>query len=228
MNIYNKRKLETHYCNIYKQNKSKLLQGGVGDVFLVSPETDARMSLALLIRIDESISEKIYEFLEKIKAVEPDLYFYPKEDFHITVMDILKGIPNRVIPDNIEAYIQCIKECTDTIEPFYIEFRGVTASDNAVLVKGYYEYGLEKLRRLLRKNFTKKHLLLEERYETFSSHITVVRIPDKLTHSNKFITCIQSDDNFGTMKVGSIELVFHNWYDSRKTVLSRFNLSTNL
>ncbi len=228
MDIYNKRRLETHYCNIYKQNRSKLLQGGVGDVFLVSPETDARMSLALLIRIDESISGRIYESLEKIEAVEPNLYFYPKEDFHITVMDILKGIPNRAIPDNIEAYIQCIKECTDTIEPFHIEFRGMTASDNAVLVKGYYEYGLEKLRRLLRKIFAEKHLLLEERYETFSSHITVVRIPDKLTNPDKFITCIQTDDNFGTMKVDSFEFVFHNWYDSQKTVLSRFNLLANL
>ncbi len=228
MEIYNRQRLETHYCNIYEQNKAKLLQGGVGDVFLVSPENDARMSLALLIRIDEGVSGKIYEALEKIKAIEPDLYFYPKKDYHITVIDVLKGIPNRTIPNNIEDYIQCIKECTDAIEPFYIEFCGMTASDNAVLVKGYYEYELEKLRQLLRKNFAKNHLLLEERYETFSSHITVVRIPDKLTNPSQFITCIQTDDNFGTMKVDSIEFVFHNWYDSQKTVLSRFELHSKL
>ncbi len=151
MKIYQKDVMELHYMRIYERSKEKLLQGGVGDQFLLSPEKDTRMSLALLIRISAEISEKICAYLNDLRSSEPDLYYYPKEDFHITVMDILSGKPNRMIPDNIDHYIRCIMECADKIEPFYIAFSGMVASENAALVKGYYEYGLEKLRIILRK-----------------------------------------------------------------------------
>lgn len=225
MKIYNKNELDFHYKNIYEKHKEKLLKGGVGDKFLTSPDIDTRMSLVLLIRISKAISEKISLYLNEIKAIEPDLYFYPKEAFHITVMDILRGAPNRTIPNNIEDYIQCIRECTDKINPFYIKFKGITASDNALLIKGYYEYGLEELRQLLRKKFANNNLSLEERYKTISSHITVMRIPDKLSNPNAIVKSIKRNIEFGEMQVNSLELVFHNWYDSKKTLLANFSLS---
>lgn len=72
------------------------------------------------------------------------MYIYPKEDFHITVLDILRGIQGREIPENIDAYVKCIAECAEKISSFYIDFTGMTTSDNAGLVCGYYEYGLEQ------------------------------------------------------------------------------------
>lgn len=222
--IYDKQKLDSHYLNIYKQNEEKLIQGGIGDKYLQSAENDTRMSLVLLIRIDSSIRQNIVEYLTQIKRIEPNLYFYPESDFHVTVMDILKGMPNRSIPDNIQNYISCIQKCVNEIKPFEIEFNGLTASDNAVMVKGYYEKNMKVLRQLLRNELKKERLLLEERYETFSSHITVIRIPTKLQNPNKFIQYIKSPKLFGTMTVNSLELVFHNWYDSKKELLSMFTI----
>ncbi len=224
MKTYNKEKLQTHYNYIFEQNKQTLLKGGAGDEYLVHPENDNRMAVALVIRIAENVSAEIEKYLNEVRKTEPELYFYPKQDLHITVLDVLRGIPYRKIPGNINDYIRCIAQAAQKVNAFDIEFNGTTASDNALLACGYYEYGLEQLRQLLRQSFSDNNLALEERYETFSSHITLARIPKKLNNPKEFVDLIQKPRYFGTMRVSSIKLMYHNWYDSEKVLLSRINL----
>ena len=225
MNYYWKEKLnELYNINIYEKNKPKILSGGVGDKFLINAKNDNRKSLVLLIRISPEISEKIEKCISELKNIEPNLYYYPKEDFHITIIDILKGVEGRTIPKNLNEYIDCIKKCANEIKPFKIEFNGLTASDNAVMVKGYYEYELQKFRELLRKSLKEKGLDLEERYETISSHITIMRVPDKLENPKELIKCIEQERMFGIMNIDSFELSFHNWYDTKKEVLLNIKL----
>lgn len=225
MQIYHKEELSNHYKKIYEQNKEKLLQGGTGDAYLITPETDTRMSIALVIRIDRQVSNEIKKYLEEVRRTEPNLYFYPEEDMHITVLDILRGAPDRKIPENIQEYIRCVEECAKEIRAFHIDFEGVTASDNALLVCGYYEPELEKLRKLIRCSLVNENLLFEERYKTFSAHITVARIPQKLDRPAEFAKLDQGQRKFGTSEITSLELVYHNWYDSVKTTLAKFELS---
>jgi len=225
MTFYEKEKLKDHYdINIYKKNKPIILSGGVGDEFLSNAKNDNRLSLALLIRIPSVVSSKIEKCISELKIIDPDLYYYPESDFHITVMDILKGMTNRSIPQNLEEYIKCIKDCAKEIKPFKIEFNGLTASNNAIMVKGYYEYELQKFREKLRLELKNRGLVLEERYETISSHITIVRIPNKLNKPQEFINYIEQEYSFGTIEVNSFELSFHNWYDTKKTELSVIKL----
>ena len=185
------------------------------------------MSIVLLIRISPNISANIEKCINKLKEIESDsMYFYPSSDFHITVIDILKGEIGRNIPENINDYINCINECAKQIKPFEIEFEGLTASDNAVLVKGFYDNELQKFRELLRESLSKNNLKLEERYKTISSHITIARNKDKLKNSEKLISFIENEskNNFGKMKVDSFELCFHNWYDTKKQAIAKINL----
>ena len=56
----------------------------------------------------------------------------------------------------------------------------MTASDNAIMVKGFYDYELQKFRELLRKKLKERGLDLEERYETISCHITIARVIDRV------------------------------------------------
>ena len=225
MNIYSKENLDIHYDkNIYEKNKQKLLKGGTGDKFLINVKNDNRMSLVLLIRISSEISNKIEKCISKLKNIEPDLYYYPKTDFHITVIDILKGEENREIPNNLNEYIECINNCIKEIKPFKIEFNGLTASDNAIMVKGYYEYELQKFRELLRKSLKEKGLSIEERYETISCHITIGRVADNFKNPKDLTKFIEEERKFGVMEVDSLELSFHNWYDTKKKVLTLFKL----
>ena len=219
MNYFDKTKLDEFYNGLFEKNKLTLLSGGVGDKYLTSPNSDNRMSLALLIRVNPSVSSEINDCIKELKSIEPDIYYYPVQDFHLTVMDILRGTPNRAMPDNLNDYIQCVEECRQKIKPFCIEFAGLTASDNAVMVKGYYERELEQFRQLLRQSLKNAGLALEERYKTFSAHITIARIPVKLSNPIKFVDYISSNEKlFGINNVTNFELVFHNWYDSKKII----------
>ena len=40
----------------------------------------------------------------------------------------------------------------------------------------------------------------------------------------RFLRFCNYGPQFGTMRVSSVELVYHNWYDSKKTTLARFEL----
>ena len=225
MNIYNKNKLDELYnINIYEKNKQKLLSGGIADKFLLNVKNDNRMSLDILIRMTPYISDKIEKCIFELKNIEPDLYYYPNTDFHVTVLDILKAESNRKIPNNLEEYIECIKKCVSEIKPFKIEFNGLTASDNAIMIKGYYEYELQKFRESLRKLLREKRLDFEERYETISCHITIGRILDKINKPIDLIKYIEQDRMFGIMEINSFELCFHNWYDTKKNILSIIKL----
>ena len=131
--------LDNHYDSILTANREIILAGGVGDALLERALTDSRMSLVVLIRISLNVAEKINSCIDDLRGIEPNLYYYPAKDFHITVMDVLKGEEGRRIPPNITEYIRCIEECSKEISPFKIRFDGLTASDNAILVRGYYD-----------------------------------------------------------------------------------------
>ena len=221
--MINKELLKEHYNNILIKNREKILKGGVKDNFELNEKI---MSMDLLIRIPSNISNNIENCLNKLKEIESDnIYYYPPSDFHISLINILKGEIGRTVPENINEYINCINECIKQIKPFEIEFNGLTASDNAVLVKGYYDNELQKMRELLRENLVKKNLIFEERYKTISSHITIARIKNKLKNPEKYISFIENGNYLGKMKVESIELTFHNWYDTKKEILANFHLS---
>ena len=220
----NKAFLKDHYDSILANNMEKILSGGCGDAFLENARTDNRMALVILIRISPETADRINTCIAGLKEIEPDLYFYPAEDLHITVMDILKGEEGRSIPQNIDDYIQCIREAVRSISPFNIMFDGLTASDNAVMVRGYYDDELMIFRQNLREMFKKRGLLLEERYETVSSHITIARLHDKYRDPERLLNYIEKPQVFGTMTVSEMELSFHNWYDTRKNKISTIYL----
>ena len=216
--------LDNHYDSILTANREKILAGGVGDVLLKRALTDSRMSLVVLIRIPLNVAEKINSCIDDLKGIEPNLYYYPVKDFHITVMDVLKGEEGRRIPQNITEYIRCIEECSKEISPFKIRFDGLTASDNAILVRGYYDDQLMVFRQKLRDMLKQRGLSLEERYKTISSHATIARLHSKYQNPERLLDYIEKPRSFGTMTVSSMEISFHNWYDTRKEVLSAIEL----
>ena len=212
--------LVNHYDSILTANRGKILAGGARDAFLENALADNRMSLVVLIRIPPDEAEKINSCIDDLKGIEPNLYYYPAKDFHITVMDVLKGEEGRRIPLNITEYIRCIEECSKDISPFKIEFDGLTASDSAIMVRGYYDDQLIIFRQKLRDMLKQRGLLLEERYKTISSHATIARLHSKYQNPERLLDYIEKPRSFGTMTVSSMEISFHNWYDTRKEVLS--------
>lgn len=220
-------KLDTLYQEIAARNQQIVCRGGTADDFLLHPEQDTRMGVTLLFRVSPQLGSCIRQQLDTLQIYAPELYYYPPEDFHVTVMDLQRAMPGfQYDPQLVQAYSMAIREAVQDIGPFQVHFRGMIASDAAVLVKGYYGAGLEQLRQNLRRILREKALPLAERYETFSCHMSVVRFPCKIAEPHPFYAEIvrRSDLEFGTCKVSSVELVYHNWYDSRKELLDEIIL----
>lgn len=224
MEWYQESILKRHYDGILETNRERILRGGVGDPHLLHPESDTRMALALVIRPIPDLARRMAGYLESLEQLAPELYHYPASDFHVTVLDLLRGEAGRTLPKNWRDYARCIRDCAREVSPFGVKWSGLCSSDSAVLVRGYYEVGLEQLRQTIRGALAAQGLPLEERYRTISAHITVARIPTRLHHPSEVLDFVGQDVPFGEMNVEAVELVFHNWYDSQKHVLDTIPL----
>lgn len=224
MELYDRARLEAHYDKIFQDNRQALLAGGVGDPYLRGEVPDRRMALALVLRVGDEVAERVCALLEGLGQAVPGLYRYPRSDLHVTVLDVLRGEPDRQLPPDLDRYVRCIARCAGEIPPFFLRFQGTTASDGALLIRGCYEAGLEELRQGLRLAFAREGLALEERYQTFSAHITAARLIRPLEQPQAFLPFAQRDTWFGDMRADRLELTFHDWYDAKKQALAEFSL----
>lgn len=216
--------LNALYDGILDRDRDTLLAGGTADPFLAQAAADDRMGLSLVFRPAAPVAARIAAHIALLCRTEPELYCYPAQDLHVTVLDILKGEPGRTLPAGLDRYIGCIGECCRQARPFAVEFDGMTASDSVVMVKGFYSGGLAQVRELVRRALARQELPLEERYETVSAHISAARFPVRLRAPAALLHFVARPVYFGQTDVDTLELVFHNWYDSQKSVLARFPL----
>lgn len=110
--------------------------------------------------------------------------------------------------------------------PFPVAFCGLLASESAVLAAGWPGPELQTLRERLRRVLPQNGLPLAERYETTSCHMTAARLARPAARRQDFCALLdeQARTSFGGFAVDRLELVYHNWYDSRKKTLAAFPL----
>lgn len=213
------------YENILYDGIAKIKnQEEIIDDFIENPK-DTRMGIALLIRPPKDIRNKIENIESKIKEVEENQYYYPQKDLHITLLDITTARQNfKYTTDQVNTCIKLTEKVVKSTKQFKIIFKGLVLSDGAIMVKGYYENEMELMRQKLRKAIIDNNMKLDERYTTISSHITISRFKHKLEHRNELIKMIEKYKNyyFGKCTVSEIELIYHNWYDSKKEVLKKY------
>lgn len=202
------------------------------DPYLLSKH-DTRYGISLLIRPGASTNLKIQDFLDQLRIIDPNQYYYPGSDIHVTVLSIISCFPgfqlNQIHP---EDYIKLVANSLNNCSPFPIEFRGVTLSSGAVLIRGHLvDDQLNLIRESLRNSFKNSRLLhsIDERYTIFTAHSTVVRYQYPIENISAWIHKIREFQNhsFGTTSVTQLELVFNDWYQRKDKVnlLNRFKLT---
>src|SRR5699024_8065503 len=121
--------LEEQYDNLYKDASQKFKKGIYQTDNLIDSLKDNRYGLTLLARPSEETIKNIQAFLDKVREIEPQQYYYPPSSIHITVLSIIschKGFnPNHI---DRKSYIENIVKGLKEREPFEIEFKGITAS----------------------------------------------------------------------------------------------------
>ncbi|WP_298504867.1 mutarotase [uncultured Maribacter sp.] len=216
--------LKEHYIQLYKDAIRKISSDHYEIDELIDSKLDQRFGVTLLFRPSNEVKGKIQKFLSELKQVEPNQYYYPNSDIHITVMSIIscyEGFDSKKI--ELSKYVELIKKCLPKKSDIKIQFKGVTASNSCIILQGFMNNNIiNDIRNSLRKEFKNSKLeqSLDKRYSIETAHSTIVRFKEEFKQKEKFLNIIDKyvDFDFGTFEVEKMELVYNDWYQRKEFV----------
>ena len=216
--------LENHYKKLYHESINKISSDNYHIDTLIDSKNDRRFGLTLIIRPSNEIKTKIQDFLKNFKEIEPNQYYYPNSDIHITVMSIISCYSDFDMSKiDVQKYIDLTEKCLLKGIDLNITFKGITASPSGVMVQGFMNNNeLNDIRNRLRKAFKNSNVeqSLDKRYLIQTAHSTIIRFRKELSHKEKFLELLDNSINydFGTFKVNKFELVYNDWYQREQYV----------
>jgi len=217
--------LEEHYNQLYKTSSEAILNQKYSLDLNIHNPSDSRYGATILIRPSEKIKEKIHSFLDDLKKIEPNQYYYPNSDIHITVLSIISCYEGFSL-DKIDAedYVKIIQKSLEDSGEIKIKFHGVTASDSAIMIQGFpTDENLNNLRDKLRENFRKTTLeqSIDSRYSISAAHATVMRFTEELQNTERLIAKTNEfrDFDFGEFIVEKLEFVLNDWYQREENTI---------
>lgn len=216
--------LENHYKKLYHESINKISSDNYHIDTLIDSKNDRRFGLTLIIRPSNEIKKKIQNFLKNIKEIEPNQYYYPNSDIHITVMSIISCYSDFDMSKiDVQKYIDLTEKCLLKGIDLNITFKGITASPSGVMVQGFMNNNeLNDIRNRLRKEFKNSNVeqSLDKRYLIQTAHSTIIRFRKELSQKEKFLELLDNSINydFGTFKVNKFELVYNDWYQREQYV----------
>ncbi|MCD7133043.1 2'-5' RNA ligase family protein [Limosilactobacillus balticus] len=220
--------LATLYNNINQQGISAIRNHQEQlDSNLLNPDKDMRRGLTLTASLPAHVSRNIMFCLQKLAAIEPNQYFYPPADLHITIIDLIPANSDFSLSTFEEKkYKNVVGQIISQIGPIHWHLAGMIPSLGALLVKGYYSAELSTLRNQLRQELPLHNLLLKERYPTISGHVTVARYTRPLQQADCFLEALEGfkSINFGQFTTSSLDLVVHDWYNHNSQLISKLSL----
>ncbi len=199
----------------------------------INAQQDNRRGLTLLARLSPGVTSRVSNFLSALRKIEPNQYFYPAADFHLTILSIIScyaGFQHN--PQLDEAYIARIGECLAELPPPKIHFQGITASPACVIIQGFpADENLQILRDRLRNKFQSGPLptAIDARYPLITAHLTVMRFQAAPENLPAFIEMLQKyrAHDFGQQRLNHLQFVANDWYlkHSDTKILHNYTLS---
>ncbi|WP_304196888.1 mutarotase [Flavobacterium alvei] len=216
--------IKEHYDRLYENSIQQIRENNYSIDYQIDSVLDKRFGLTLLIRPDTETKNKIQAFLDELKEIDPNQYYYPNSDIHITVMSIISCYDDFDLTSiSIPNYVSLIQKTLYGIADVAIDFTGVTASPSAVMIQGFTNSNvLNNLRNNLRMHFKDSGLeeSMDKRYTIQAAHSTVVRFRKPLKNKQKLIEILEKYRNFhfGKFKIQRYYLVYNDWYQREKWV----------
>jgi 2'-5' RNA ligase len=202
------------------------------DAHLPDKARDTRRGVTLVFRPSATALDEVEKFIGRLEAVCPGQYFYRREEMHVTVLSIITM--TELWREEMERFEQCrhiINEVLDGQRSFKIKFRGITASPDSVMIQGFpLDDGLATIRDALREAFARAGFgdMLDRRYKVTAAHISIMRFCETGADTKRLLAFLKENREieFGECEVGSLELIWGDWYASAETieVLEKYSL----
>lgn len=224
--------MQSTYDDIWNRGSELILSGDSESDSQIDNPDDLRRGMTLIFRPSQGVLDKFDDFLRLAEEVEPDQYIYAPTEIHTTVMSIITCAENFGLDQvNDSDYSRLIRSCVDQIEPFAVDFKGITASESCVMAQGFpLDSTLERLRELLRESFGNSALRhsIDERYTIEIAHSTLIRFRNRLSRPREFFELLSQfrSVEWGQKNVFELELVFNDWYHKSDRVeeIARFRV----
>ena len=214
--------LAEHYRQMYEDSLRVIRsQGPQTDELIDSPE-DTRRGITLLTRPPLEVKAAVRAMLERLRGLEPDQYYYPDEDIHLTVLSIITCRSGFTLEEIVpQDYIRLIQNTLRGLPPIRIRFRGITLSPGCVMIQGYpNDDTLNRFRDRLRDAFRNSPLrqTLDQRYTLRTAHSTIIRFRRPFRDTDAFLSALEScrEQDFGSFRLDRMELVLNDWYQRRE------------
>ncbi len=215
--------LKKIYDGMWDSSYPKIDSGQCDIDTLISDPSDTRRGITALTYLQNNgneVSQKITGFLCELQKVEPEQYYYPEEELHLTILSIISCIAGFQLDDiNDSSYVEIFNQCMQDVEPINIKFEGITISTSCVLIQGFpIGEGLNELRNKFRNRYKESSLriTIDSRYTLNTAHVTAVRFMSPLINQQKVTDVLNRYRyyDFGTISFTEFELVFNNWYQN--------------
>ncbi len=223
--------MKTIYDNLYSDSVREIRSGEYKiDTMMDSPDDDRR-GITLLFRPSAEVRKKISRILDTLRQLEPNQYYYPESDMHVTVLSIISCYPGFHLSSlDVPAYIRILQKALSGSKGFTLNFRGVTASPSCIMIRGFPENNaLNGIRNTIRSIFKTSSLenSIDKRYELQTAHSTVLRFKERLSDIPKFLESLElyRDFDFGSCTVDSLEFVVNDWYLRERNTKKLFSFS---
>lgn len=190
------------------------------DPYLLDRDGDKRRGLSVIARPDRDVLGRLTAVLGELAELEPAQYLYRPAEIHLTVLTLVKS------SDQFESRRRDIPQFEDITRrlamdtpPIDVSFTGLMATPDGVIVKGYPRDGtLREFRDRLRAEIQAAGLgaSMDIPYAIKIAHCTILRFRTPLNNLATFRNKLNglSDIPLGTVAIGQIDLVTHDWYIS--------------
>lgn len=125
------------------------------DPHLRNKPRDTRRGVTLVVWPDAAVRRKVGKFLREAAAICPRQHFYQPAELHLTVLAVIPTSEFwRAQIHRLPAYQTVLDQVLKNRSAFSVNFSGVTASPDAVMVRGFpVDDALTKFREDLRDAF---------------------------------------------------------------------------
>jgi 2'-5' RNA ligase len=225
--------LQHHYDTMRQLASHQLVHGQAElDPWLIQATLDERRGLTLRARPPAHIIARIQELVAAFQQVEPDQYYYPGPEIHLTISSLISAYPGFTLQQIAPlAYQQVVRHSLAQSRPFALTYSGVTASPGAILLQGFPQGDtLQQLRTKLKRCVEQAGLShsIDARYALQTAHATLVRFRAPLRQPAQIVNLIQAYQQtfIGSFEVDTLELVYTDWYHraAHTVVLETYSL----
>jgi len=135
-----KPELQQHYQALWQQSLVQFEQHQFETDPLLTAKEDSRYGVTLLARPSKQVKQQIQHHLAELMQLEPQQYYYPASDLHLTVLSLISCYSGFALSQiDTAAYVDLVKEVIADTGPFRLDFQGITASPSCVLVQGFFD-----------------------------------------------------------------------------------------